>query len=69
VIPVLIIAIVMGVIIAVLLFLLGFKLGNERGQSRIARVHLDAARAERQLHDLTREAFVAMAEASQRRRQ
>jgi hypothetical protein len=67
VIPVVIMVIVMAVIIGVLLFLLGFRLGNEHGRSRIARVQLEAARAERQLHDLTRQAFVAMADASQRK--
>lgn len=66
-IAIMITVIVMAVIIAVLLFLLGFRLGTEHGQSRVARIQLDAARAERRLHDLTRSAFVAMAEAAQRK--
>jgi Tfp pilus assembly protein PilX len=43
-------------------FLLGFRLGSNHWQSELAQVRLEAAQAERQLHDLTREAFVAMAE-------
>lgn len=50
-------------------FLLGFRLGGERWQSELTRVRLEAAHAERQLHDLTREAFVAMAERIERRRE
>jgi hypothetical protein len=48
--------------LAGVLFLLGFRLGGQHWQSELSRVRLEAAQAERQLHDLTREAFVAMAE-------
>jgi hypothetical protein len=48
--------------IAGLLFLFGFRLGGAHWQTELAKVRMEAAQAERQLHDLTREAFVAMAE-------
>jgi uncharacterized membrane protein YciS (DUF1049 family) len=50
-------------------FLLGFRLGGESWQSELARVRMEAAHAERQLHNLTRQAFVSMAEAAERRGQ
>jgi len=50
------------------LFLLGFRLGGDHWQSELAKVRLEAAQAERQLHDVTRSAFVSMAEAVERRR-
>lgn len=43
-------------------FLLGFRLGGESWLAELTRVKAEAAAAERRLHDLTREAFVAMAE-------
>jgi uncharacterized membrane protein YciS (DUF1049 family) len=48
-------------------FLLGFRLGGERWQSELSRVRLEAAQAERQLHNLTRQAFMTMAEQVERR--
>ncbi len=48
-------------------FLLGFRLGGDQWQRRLLEVRLEAARAERSLHDLTRNAFVAMAEHVDRR--
>jgi uncharacterized membrane protein YciS (DUF1049 family) len=50
-------------------FLLGFRLGGDHWQSELLKVRLQAAQAERQLHDLTREAFVSMAEHAEGRRQ
>lgn len=50
-------------------YLLGFRLGGDHWQSELSRVRMEAAQAERQLHDLTRQAFVAMAEEAERRRQ
>jgi hypothetical protein len=47
---------------AAAVFLLGFRLGGDHWQAELTRVRLEAARAERQMHDLTRQAFVAMAE-------
>ena len=55
-------------LVAVLVYLLGFRLGGQSGISELQRVRAEAAEAERQLHDLTRSAFVAMAEAAERRR-
>ncbi len=43
-------------------FLLGFRLGGESWLAELTRVKAEAAVAERQLHTLTRQAFVAMAE-------
>jgi Tfp pilus assembly protein PilX len=60
--------VVMALLVLGLVFLLGFRLGGEHWQDRLSEVRLDAARAERQLHDLTRDAFVSMSEAAQRSR-
>ena len=51
------------------LFLLGFRLGGGRWRAEVHRVRLEAIQAERQLHNLTRQAFVAMAEDAQERRE
>lgn len=65
----LLVALVVGfLLVAVLIYLLGFRLGGQSGISELQRVRAEAAEAERQLHDLTRSAFVAMAEAAERRR-
>jgi hypothetical protein len=50
-------------------FLLGFRLGGDHWQAELARVRLEAAQAERQMHNLAREAFVAMAERAAQFRQ
>lgn len=49
-------------------FLLGFRLGGGHWRVESARVRMEAAQAERQLHNLTRQAFVAMAEEAQDRK-
>jgi hypothetical protein len=54
--------------IVTLTYLLGFRLGGQSWISEAQRVRAEAAAAERQLHDLTRSAFVAMAEEADRRR-
>ena len=64
----LIVVLVAVVALSTALFLLGFRLGGDQWQSELAKVRLEAARAERQLHDVTRSAFVSMAEAAERRR-
>lgn len=65
----LLVGLVLGfLLVAVLVYLLGFRLGGQSGISELQRVRAEAAEAERQLHDLTRSAFVAMAEAAERRR-
>lgn len=65
------IVLVVALIVAVLalggaLFLLGFRLGGDHWQSELVRVRFEAAQAERRMHDLTRQAFVAMAEEASR---
>lgn len=50
------------------LFLLGFRLGGGHWRNELAHVRMEAAQAERALHDITRQAFVAMAEEVQRLR-
>ena len=55
-------------VIVTLTYLLGFRLGGQSWISEAQRVRAEAAAAERQLHDLTRSAFVAMAEEAERRR-
>jgi membrane protein DedA with SNARE-associated domain len=47
---------------AVASFLFGFRVGGRFWQTELQHARFEAARAERQLHDLTREAFVAMAD-------
>ena len=51
------------------LYLLGFRLGGRYWESRITEIRSESAEASRQMHDLTREAFVAMAEHGLRHRQ
>ncbi len=55
----------LGLVVA-LAFLLGFRLGGQSWITEAHRVRAEAATAERELHDLTRSAFVAMAEEAQR---
>lgn len=50
-----------------LTYLLGFRLGGHSWIAETQRVRREAAVAERDLHDLTRQAFVAMAEEAERR--
>jgi hypothetical protein len=54
-------------VVAFLIYLLGFRLGSQSWICELQRVRAEAADAERQLHDLTRSAFVAMAEAAEQR--
>lgn len=54
--------------LAGLTFLLGFRLGGQSWLVELQEVRAEAAAAERQLQDLTRSAFVAMAEEAERRR-
>jgi uncharacterized membrane protein YciS (DUF1049 family) len=49
------------------IFLLGFRLGGEHWQAELTKVRLEAAQAEKRLHDLTRQAFITMAEQVERR--
>jgi uncharacterized membrane protein YciS (DUF1049 family) len=56
------------VLLLATVFLLGFRLGGDHWQARLLQVRIEAAQAERSLHDLTRQAFVAMAERAERLR-
>ena len=49
-----------SVFLLVAVYLLGFRLGSGRQMEQLQDVGADAAQAERQLYDLTREAFIAM---------
>ena len=55
-------------LVVLLVYLLGFRLGSTSWLAESQRVRAQAAVAERQLHELTRQAFVAMAEEAERRR-
>jgi len=50
-------------------YLLGFRLGGQKLQEDLLRVRLEGIEAQRAMHNLTREAFVAMAEHAERQRQ
>ncbi|HLX87418.1 MAG TPA: hypothetical protein VKR22_02995 [Acidimicrobiales bacterium] len=50
-------------------FLLGFQLGGSHWQGRLLETQLETAKARRQLYDLTRQAFVAMADHALRSRE
>ena len=50
-------------------FFLGFRLGGDHWESELTRVRMESVQAERQLHDLTRHAFIAMAEQVELHRQ
>lgn len=63
---VLLVLLVLMVVMA--MFLLGFRLGGDHWQAELTRLRLEAVKAERQMHDLTRQAFVAMAEHAERHR-
>ena len=54
-----------AVLVVLLAFLLGFRLGGQSWVGEVQRIKADAASAQRQMHDLTRAAFVAMAERAQ----
>lgn len=49
-------------------YLLGFRLGGDHLRNELYKVRLESVAAQRRMHDFTREAFVAMAEATERRR-
>lgn len=49
-------------------YLLGFRLGGESCRNELERIRSESHLAERRLHELTRSAFIAMAEEAQNRR-
>ena len=56
--------VIVGATLVVLLafFVLGFRAGGQHYRSELQRTRFEAAQAERALHDLTRQAFIAMSE-------
>lgn len=60
--------VVVSVLLTVAVYLLGFRLGGAGAHHELMRVRMEAAQAERRLHELTRQAFTAMAETVERRR-
>lgn len=50
-------------------YVFGFRLGGENWQRQLLEVRRESARAGREIHDLTRQAFIAMAEEAEKRRQ
>jgi hypothetical protein len=64
-------AVALAIVTALLIvasYLLGFRLGGEHWRDEVSRVRAQAAQAERRIHDLSRQAFIAMAEEAERRR-
>jgi hypothetical protein len=59
---VLIVLIAVIIILTATVYVFGFHVGGEHWHSELVRVRVEAAQAERRLYDLTRKAFVAMAE-------
>ena len=57
----------MVLLIVAAVYLLGFRLGGDHWQSELGRVRIEAEQAQRRLHDVAREAFVAMSEHVARR--
>ena len=60
------ILVVVVLIVAGLAYEIGLRSGGQHWQSELTQMRLQAAQAERRLHDLTRQAFVSMAEAAER---
>jgi hypothetical protein len=56
------------VVVLALVFWFGLRLGSGREQSELAQLRWSTVRAKRQMHDLTRQAFVAIADEAQRQR-
>ncbi len=58
----LVVVVSITLLVQFIFFGLGFRAGGRHYQSKLQRARFEAARAERQLHDLTRQAFVSMSE-------
>lgn len=63
---VLILTLVAALVLLTAVFMVGVRIGGRFWQSELQRTRFEAARAHRRLHDLTREAFVTMAEHAER---
>jgi hypothetical protein len=68
VIALLILVVLLMLGVAALVYLLGFRLGGDEQRSELLRTKAEGLRAERQLHDLTRQAFEAMVRHAEERR-
>lgn len=58
----LILLILLVVALSASVYLIGYLLGGQTWRARLDRVRAESLEAERQLHNLTRNAFVAMSE-------
>lgn len=63
---ILILLVLAGLLVAVFTF--GFHVAGTNWQRQLLQARTEAAEAGRQMHDLTRRAFVAMAEEAERQR-
>lgn len=63
---VVIVSLLVAVVVA-LMYLLGFRLGGDHWQSELGEARMEAAQAQRRLHDVARDAFSAMTEVVERR--
>lgn len=64
----LLLSLILLTVLLATLFLLGFRIGGEHWQEQALQIRHEGARASRQMHELTRQAFVAMAEEADRQR-
>lgn len=64
----LLLALILLTMLVTSLFLLGFRIGGEYWQEQVLQVRHEGAQASRQMHELTRQAFVAMADEANRQR-
>ena len=53
---------------AFVVYLLGYCLGGDHARDELLRVRAEASAATRQLHRVSRQAFIAMSEAAERHR-
>ncbi len=59
------IATVLTVTVMTTVAVVSFRLGRSKGFDEIFHIRMEAAQARRRMHDLTREAFVAMTEVAE----
>lgn len=64
----LIITILLVLALSASVYLIGYLLGSHGWRAKLEQVRAESREAERQLHDLTRDAFVAMSEQALRYR-
>ncbi len=59
------IATVLTLTVTTAIAVVSFRIGRSKGFGEILHIRMEAAQARRRMHDLTREAFVAMTEAAE----